>query len=487
MSGASKRKNADDSLEPETEQCSSKKLKKMPKAHHNPPTELRHINFDCLVKIFESFSKLDLMNVIVYDMALMDAARYVFEKKFAKETFQISNKPLFDVNGKSRIVQYLRAFGCVMESLYMIYHNKYREFDRLIEMAIIQNCTNSLLKLKFRNAKSHSMKNITEPFDRIQEVAFTGSEFGEMISNFSRWFPNAYSLKLNKQMPQPYEYRRRLEKYHPALTHFTIKDNPVKQRQINANSAWKKLDNYNLITFLKCNPQLQMINLKEYGMDSKRFKLDHFGIEFNYELLTTIHQELKNLHELYLTYYDRSHINFALPDIIFKRLEKFEVEFISATVLKYFPLEFDKLNHLSLKTASAGSECLNYIRKNRNVKKLSVEGRWKKMRYFFDFNHLVAKMPNLMEICVIYQSEFHASNYVVELLAKCKKLDKLTIIGAKPIRAQRVFILSEEQLEHVAGLVGPGWKTTVCSHAKYDCYDCFALIIERLYELVELD
>lgn len=472
MSGATKRKNDDDCCQPEAGP-STKKPMKMPNAHEKPPTKLRHINFDCLVKIFEPLSVSDLMNIIVYDMALMEAARFVFEKKFAKISFHLSNKPLFDVNGKLCAVKYLKAFGCVIESLYFRYRTNYHEFDRLIEMAIIENCSKNLIHIRFRNAKCHSMNMLTEPFDKVQKVEFNESEFGEMIANFSQWFPNAHTLILDREKPQSYEYRRRLEKHHPALTHFVIKNNPAKQIEINKNSARKKLDNYNVSTFLKLNPQLRCIRIAEDGEPNS------FGIQMDYELLTTIQKELKNLQELHLSFEYRPHSSSALPKINFRKLERLKLEMDSSSMLKYIPLSFGKIEHLSIKMMDVGSECLKFIRGNQNIRKLSLDASWKKMRYFFQFNDLLSTMPNLKEVYVMYQSQWQASNYVVELLNKCRKLDKLMIRCG---RSQNLVMLLEN-LEHIAALVGPGWKANVC----LEIDDHYALIIERKYDLVELD
>lgn len=415
-------------------------------------TQLNDLNFDCLIKIFDPLSSTDLMNYIDYDFSLVDAARYIFKKKFANKLFHISNIPYFNEKGELRTVKFLEAFGSVIKNLHLTYNHDYNEYDKLIESSIIKNCRKSLEKIMVENANRHSMMNITESFVTIQKVEFISNEFGELILNFSKWFPNAYSLKLTQQVHQTSEYRKILERHHPALRHFAIQN--VKSPDLNIGIIEKRIDNDNLIKFIQLNPQLTSLSIT---CDNP---FEHInGITFNKVLLAQIKLNLKDLDELSII--NEYGIITQTTKTHFDKLKTLKIHVSNIMSAINFPISFDNLDLLQFGCASYHPlEFNGFIDCCKNVKKLNLENEMIWTPWYID---PIIKMPMLEELLFgIDEADFNLDlikRYVIKMLTKCKSLKvlKFFICHRKIENESKI----NELLQKFANIIKSEWQMKI--------------------------
>lgn len=419
------------------------------------PTKLSDLNFDCLLKILMPLSKTDLMTIIVCSDNFLDAARYIFERKFSKEQFHVSNNPLFNEQGESQTIKYLRAFGDKIFSLHLEYDEDFRQFDQSIEWAIIENCRTSLKRITFVNAMGYAMIGITEPFEQIREVEFVGSEFGELIANFGKWFPTAHSLGLKRQIRQTSEQRQLIERHHPALRHFEIHN--VMTPDINAQMIQGRINDHNLTTFIQLNPQLTSLSIT---CD----KTKHVnGIIFNKALISAIEEELENLESfnIYLT----NSTTYNLRKIHCKKLKNLKIRTPNTRTAVTFPISFDRIDTLIFNCASVKrDEFRAFLDRCKSVKRLFIAT----VAFWIILNfEAFSRIPTLEELRFPIRRQ-HLDllrQHVGDFLGKCKKLERLAIfVIREPIENESMIL---EQLKTIDGFNGPlrKWKAKIITNA----------------------
>lgn len=122
-------------------------------------------------------------------------------------------------------------------------------------------------------------------------VTFFNSKFCSLISNFAKWFPKARSLCLDKQPRLELKKRLMLENRVPALKRFSIENTDNKRHLSKQNE--RKLNNYNISTFIKLNPQLESLSI----FCDMKIKL-HFSPSMNYCMILMALKWTRNCLEL---------------------------------------------------------------------------------------------------------------------------------------------------------------------------------------------
>lgn len=416
------------------------------------PTKLTDLNFDCLLKIFRPLSKVDLMSIIDCNDNFLDAIRYIFARKFSREIFYITNNPLFNEKGESQTIKYLRAFGDIIDELHLNYNEDYRQFDSIIENAIIENCRTSLKGIKFENAMCHTMIGITEPFEQIQEVEFISSEFGELISNLNKWFPKAHSLVLKKQIRQTSEQRELLERHHPALRHFEIHN--ITTPDLNTEMLQGRINDQNLTTFIQFNPQLTSLSIT---CDNPK----HInGITFNKALISAIEAELKQLEsfKIFLT----NAMSYNLREINCKKLKYLKIRTPNTRTAVTFPISFDNIDTLIFNCALVEpEEFRGFVDRCKNVKRLFMAT----VAFWIILNfEAFARISTLEELRFpIRRRHLNLlTRNVGDFLGKCKKLERLAIfVIREPIENESMIL---EQLKTIDGINGPKWNAKIITN-----------------------
>lgn len=416
------------------------------------PTKLSDLNFDCLLKIFMPLTKMDLMSLIDCNDNFSNAIRYIFEKKFSNEIFHISNNPLFNDTGESQTIKYLKTFGDIIISLHLNYNEDYRQFDILIENAIIDNCRTSLKRIKFENAMGRAMIEIREPFEQIREVEFVSSEFGELISNFSKWFPKAHSLALKKQIRQRSEQRAHLNRHYPALRHFEI-HNVKTPDLIRAKMLQGRFNDQNLTTFIQLNPQLTSLSIT---CDQQR----HInGITFNTMLISAIEKKLENL-ESFNIFLTNATAYKLIRKIHCKKLKNLKIHTPDTRTAITFPISFDNIDTLIFNCDSIEPEEFHAFLLDhcKNVKRLFMAT----VAFWIILNfEAISKIRTLEELRFPIRRRHMnlLTQNVGNFLKKCKKLERLAIfVIREPIDNESIMIL--EQLKAIDGFAGQ-WRANV--------------------------
>lgn len=419
------------------------------------PTKLSDLNFDCLLKILMPLSKTDLMTLIVCSDIFLDAARYIFERKFSKEIFHISNNPLLNEQGQSQTIKYLRAFGDIILSLLLEYDEDFRQFDRSIECAIIENCRTTLKRITFANAMGNAMIGITEPFEQIREVKFVSSKFGELIANFSKWFPAAHSLRLESQIRQTSEQRQLIERHHPALRNFGILN--VMTPDLCADTIQGRINDHNLTTFIQLNPQLTSLSI----ICDKPKHID--GIIFNGALISAIEEKLENLESLIIFFTNSTTYN--LRKIHCKKLKILIIRTPNTRTAVTFPISFDTIDILIFHCASVEpNEFRAFLDRCKNVKRLyMVTVAFWIIQNFDAFS----RIPTLEELRfpISIRDLVLLTQNVGDFLRKCKTLERLVVFfNREPIENESMIL---EQFKMIDGFNGPlpKWRAKIITTA----------------------
>lgn len=420
------------------------------------PTKLSDLNFDCLLKIFMPLSKAELMSTIECNEHFWYPVRYIFEKKYSTEILHISNNPHFNEEGESETIKYLKVFGDIITSLHLNYDENYRQFDILIESAIIKYCRTTLKRITFENAMRHAMIEITEPFEQMQKVKLVGSEFGELISNFTKWFPEAHSLVLKKQVRQTSDRRELLERHHPALRHFEIKN--VKTSDLCTDPMHGRINDQNVATFIQLNPQLTSLSIA----CDKRKHVN--GITFNESLMSAIEEQLNNLESfnIFLT----NTMTFNLREIHCKKLNCLKICTPNIRNAINVPISFDNVDTLVLNCAAVEpDEIRAFLDRCKNVKRLFMVT----LAFWIILNfETFSRIPALEELRFPIRRRHLdlLTQNVGDFLEKCKKLERLAIfVIREPIKNESMIL---DQLQTLDGFNGslPKWSAKIINNAE---------------------
>lgn len=449
------------------------------------PLKLSDLNDDCLLEIFKDFSLIDLVNIVDCYEGVGNAARILFNKKFSKEEICVTNA--FEQKYDECSYKLLKHFGSVISILRMEYSDAYRGVDYKFDELIVRKCRKSLKEITFVNAGFYTMNDISEPFEEVLKVTFVSSKFCDLIPNFEKWFPKAHTLLLVKQPRMAFKKRSMLENHIPVLKGFSIENSDdVKPEQLD-----EKVDNYNISTFIKLNPQLE--NLSIYCDQSRGPNeplRDFDGIKMDHELLGTINSKLKNLKNLEIVF-KKDAPQMWLPKIHFDELSILQIRFYTSTILDGFPVSTGKVNQLILTGFEMRPNILNFIEKQTNVRVLKLQGTWirnqnraaaynNRLEHELDDEYvsliirLVPKLPYLSQLYISYQTPQFQPHEIFRLLESCIVLKKLVI------QADDVLPMSKERVSNVLQSiteVPDGWTTQF--HDDWDNFRRFGLVFTK--------
>lgn len=120
----------------------------------------------------------------------------------------------------------IKYFCNEITKLQVRYLDGYRRVANLLDDALIAECHESLIEIKFVNTDSFTMQNIDKPFENVRKATSVRNKCHYLIGNFSKWFPNAHTLYLVQQNSIQLEDRKMLEQHFPVLKHFKIGNIP---------------------------------------------------------------------------------------------------------------------------------------------------------------------------------------------------------------------------------------------------------------------
>lgn len=293
------------------------------------------------------------------------------------------------------------------------------------------------------------MIDINEPFEKVTEVHFVGSKFGKLIKNFEKWFPQAEWLSLANVPRMEFRKRLILEKHMPALKRFDIRN--MEESHFLEQHA-EKVNNYNISTFIKLNPQLEHLVLTFDQHRKNQIMFD--GIQMDNELLKTIDFKLPCLKYLYIRLNSDS-LTTKMPELYFNELPDLNILFIDSAILDECSISTGKINKLQLKGNYLRPNIFKFIECHANVKNLQLRGEWypydlqshlqlqaRFVEYVPKIIQLAPKLPFLNELHISYQIPFFQPGQMLTLLESSEVLRKLVIHAAnvKPERKDYVRI-----------------------------------------------
>lgn len=373
---------------------------------NNKRTKLADINFDCLVKIFKLLSPTELANVFEYNDQFLEAIQYVLRTKFSNLSHIITNDPNFDVNGKSRMIKLIKAFGGVLRSVKINYSHSSHRYDWMIEKAIIRYCRSIVKTINFEGAAKDIMPNIAESFNAVEKVSFTKSELGHLVMNLSKWFPNVRYLSLSDtpRRAEPKVFKN----YHPNL------------RELHVSNT--RMNNSDLINFIMANPQLEALTFACDTVIAEGNWYSYYdGIKLTEELILTIKTQLKNLK--YLSIFIPNEMDWPYDGrtekIYFKHFDTLIISNATSTnIWETFPITVGSVNNLILNGNLLN--CAQFIEQNRNIKSLAIDGPINNSDQIIVTINLIAELPNLEYLQL--RNDREMTRLIVDLLIRCEKL-----------------------------------------------------------------
>lgn len=370
------------------------------------------------------------------------ALKAEFEKKFENGLVKVTNIYKQNATHSIQSVKTLERFGGLITKLQVTYNDKHHRYDKELENAIILHCQQSLIELELVNAFDH----IKTPFPNVKKVCFKSGELNKLISGFDKWFPNANSLDLIELKILKAADKKYIEKTFPALEHLGV----INPRQADEDFDYKyasskeiknlrKINIFtsvNLYATVRSNPQLKSLALKHTNDDRREYYVDDSdGIKISPEFLQFLNETLLELEGLSLTI---TQLNFGdAAEVHFKNLKRLEMAFESSYTLDSFAISSDDLELLSL-AGELDEECAKFISLNKNVKKLKMNGLWKKTGIDAVLS-LLSTLTKLKEIELPIGSGLTTAESVIPILTGCKSLTKMVVLKGKSVVDQQSF------------------------------------------------
>lgn len=113
----------------------------------------------------------------------------------------------------------LKFFGGEITKLTVEYDPSHSRFGKLIEDMVLNQCRQSIREIEFRNPDHYALYGIEQPFEKVLVVSFVSGSCCQILSDFSKYFSAAHTLKIDKQILETYWEPIEI-KNSPALKHF---------------------------------------------------------------------------------------------------------------------------------------------------------------------------------------------------------------------------------------------------------------------------
>lgn len=165
--------------------------RKIPKP--DSPLPLNEIDENCLNENSEKWSIDDLVNIVENNNSLANAARDIFDKRFGTLQINVSNK--FDVKTETILssVKLLKHFGALIKKLKVVYLPTYCRYDKMLEDAIIANCSKTIVEMEIINATKFTLHEISEPFENVRTIHFRNGTICDIVSDVNGFLTSKVS------------------------------------------------------------------------------------------------------------------------------------------------------------------------------------------------------------------------------------------------------------------------------------------------------
>lgn len=250
----------------------------------NGPLQLDDINNDCLRHIFEFLTLHELIDVVETSNRFRFPAAEAFSRRYRTRKIEAvaTSDPVLQFNRSGYVhitgaaaMNGLKHFGSRMSTV----SANFDAFDLIdfehrhaIDVAILQNCADSLVNFEVHFCIESHFQTISQPFAKAESVILNGCILGDKFAQLNLWFPNVVALKLaGIWLSQPVV----LQATFAHLTDLSI-----------INDVGAVITSQTIQQMLRLNRQLESLQLRcNYGV----------------EMLQTIAQNLQQLQKLDLS------------------------------------------------------------------------------------------------------------------------------------------------------------------------------------------
>lgn len=395
------------------------------------------VSVECLVNILTYLSINDLIKVIEDDNRLISVARQAFvtQLAFNRKTINVTNKydPLHEeVPNSWKILKY---FGGVISHLDINYLDEYRQFDHIIDEAIVKYCHDTLRSIVFENPTQFTMFELDKPFEKVDRVSIIDGEICAPVFNFAKWFPNAIELNLLGSLLA--DLPSSFPKHCPNLKVFDICGVQL------LNNDPKYLNQ--IAKVIALNPQLEELKITEQEHDSTLLNLiTEENVEFPKTLEIMSSPGLKG--EKFVWH--------------FKTLEKLKI-YEPGNKLQ---ISVDETEELILAGIKVTNHWLKSIEKNKRAKVIHLHGAWANNEIAIKF---VEKVKICMELRILMCPKLSVDQ-IVELATHFKELEQFYVRGIGEDKIQM-----GNALDLIKAATNDAWKLDFYDKKNLLFLDCF--------------
>ncbi|XP_055306318.1 uncharacterized protein LOC129570652 [Sitodiplosis mosellana] len=366
--------------------------------------KLTDVNTDCLEQIFKRLSLTDLLNVADSNQQLKPAVDLAFRSQFGKRSIKIdmerkivgfSEKVTDSLTAEipwSFRFKLLRCFGHLIAKLKITYVREPSQEDSKraahIDRYVNEYCAKSLVEIEFNFCQASTLDNLKKPFSTVETLCFVDCRLERKLSELNKWFPKVRCLELLcvKEILDCDE----TAVHFPDLEHLTL------ILLFNEKKYFLEL--------LRLNPHLRILFI---------------GGNIDVQCLQSVSEHLQHLETLAICALKHGNIsNIGNDTVHFPNVKNL---LLRGVVLQQFPLTFDKLEYLDIKSIAMDQTLANFISKHKKLIMLDYSGN----KYGEKGSLLKVASPALVK--VDFGHSAFPLDEVVTYMKKCTSLKKLSL------------------------------------------------------------
>lgn len=311
------------------------------------------VNNDCLEKIFERLTLLELLNVADCNKWLIDAACMVYYRRYGQKMIKlqdigdsrkeklIETEDDIELSGLRICLRFLRCFGHLILKLDVSYNLADQNYCDYMDQYITEYCVNSLIKITISSYQKGSLDWLKKLLPKIQELRFINCKLDKELTEFHKWFPNLRSLEFegNTFISNP-EF---ISHHFPHLEHLTTEFNE------------------NTLVGIQLNPQLRSL---------------HIHWIFDAKLLQRAIIHLQHLEHFQIHCFDKDLLDFNGNRIHFKQVKVFKMicNVVSQGIDIPIPFTFGTLEEFSFESEGIFEGFFDFVQANPTIQKLNLGG-----------------------------------------------------------------------------------------------------------------
>lgn len=346
-------------------------------------------------------------------------ASTIFNVKYGDEKFTIGRQGV-QIIGHDQHLQHLGNMDVMYSTLKTFGHSiknvevNYDTFSAWeagkINGRISKFLSNSLTQITFHRFHSDHAKDLSGPFNKVENVTFRDCRIYPNVFNLTDVFPAVRCLHF-----ADYQEVGNLE---TLVNHHFPHLNEIINTMYNSNSAHLK-------GILQLNPQVRKLLVQRIDWD----------------FLRTVSEIMPNLEDLEID----SIVGYPNDgrDIRFGSLKSFKVSYISVDISVRLPIAFSE-NIEEIIDFTSNKNLLDIVLHNKNLKRL--------ITHYYEFPQITDQLPNLEEFHTkspVYKAE--VVDNVVRFVETARNLKRMELIDCGPTSAADILERIKDEWQLVNG------------------------------------